>query len=444
MMSVEPRNKMLFTRRVVGLGGLLAAAACAHSDSAPEPRLEGTWRGAWIKGGDGINVVVRFEQTGLAYRGSFESDDLQVVGIPFARIEVDGPNVSFVLAGDETTTSFEGTIAGDRLRGALREGDVTGSFSLVREATPPAALAIRLITFENGDVTLSGEIIASGNTRTRHAAIVFLHGSGPEGRWASRYLAHQFARRGFDALIFDKRGVGESSGDWQTSSLDDLAADGAAAVRVLATLREVDPSSIGAYGHSQGAMIAPLLAYQADLKFVIGSAATGIAPAETELYSLANSIGVARMPPTEQADALAFLGEVVAVAYDGKPRDELDRLAGRFRGRSWFFDPPGEDASYWNFSRRLASYNPTEAWARVRSPTLLLWGARDERVPPARSAEAIAAAMARAGNTAVTTRIYENSDHAFWRVEPRAGAGWPRHTPGYVDAMISWALAAIG
>jgi len=63
--------------------------------------------------------------------------------------------------------------------------------------------------------------------------VVFLHGSGSEGRWASRYLGTQLATHGIAALIFDKRGVGGSTGDWRRATLDDLAGDGVAAVARL-------------------------------------------------------------------------------------------------------------------------------------------------------------------------------------------------------------------
>ena len=79
-------------------------------------------------------------------------------------------------------------------------------------------------------------------------AVVFLHGSGAEGRWASRFLARRLAEEGFAALIWDKRGVGGSGGSWEESGFEDLAGDAAAAVAFLRSRPEIDPERVGLHG----------------------------------------------------------------------------------------------------------------------------------------------------------------------------------------------------
>lgn len=358
----------------------IAVASCVHDLPPAVDLLEGEWRGTWTKRGASLPVTVRFARDGDSYSGSFDSADLQVVGIPFQSVERTGEEVRFVLAGDTSTTTFQGALIGERVIGALHEGETVGEFVLVRAETPSTPLNVRPILFANDGVTLSGEIISSGQSG-RAPGIVFLHGSGPEGRWANRYLASQFARAGFAALVFDKRGVGQSSGDWRTSGFEVLAADGAAAMAALASQPECDAARIGIYGHSQGGNVAPLAAAAARAKFVIGSAASGVTPAETEIYSLANAIGVAALPGAERADAILFVRTLVAVGYDGAPRSRLDELVTRFRDRSWFFEPPPPDDPYWAFSNQIASYDPVSAWSAVEAPVMLLWGGLDERVP---------------------------------------------------------------
>jgi uncharacterized protein len=415
----------------------LAAASCVHQFPLAVDSLEGEWRGTWTKSGAALSVIVRFARDGDVYSGTFDSSDLQVVGIPFRSVERTGQDVRFVLAGDRTTTTFQGALIGDRVAGVFQEGDTAGEFTMVRAEAPSPPLDVRPIQFANGDVSLSGEIISSGR-RQRAPGIVFLHGSGGEGRWANRYLASQFARAGFAALIFDKRGVGHSSGDWRTSGFDVLAADGAAAMRALASQPECDASRIGFYGHSQGGNVAPLATAIARTKFVIGSAASGVSPAETEIYSVANAIGVNALPEADRADAMLFVRSLVAVGYAGAPRSRLDGLVARFRDRSWFFEPPPADDPYWAFSRQIASYDPVSAWSAVEAPVMLLWGALDERVPAQASSDALSAALARAGNTEVMARVYAGADHTFHLPDP--DAPWPRRAPGYVEDMLAWAL----
>jgi uncharacterized protein len=431
-------NNMRWNRRSLCLLPL-AVASCVHGQPLGVDALEGEWRGTWTKRGAALPVIVRFTRNGDSYSGSFDSADLQVVGIPFQSVERTGQDVHFVLAGDTSTTIFQGALIGDRVAGAFQEGDTAGEFVLVRAETPSPPLSVRPIRYANGSVNLSGEIISRGQGGPV-PGVVFLHGSGGEGRWANRYLASRFARAGFAALIFDKRGVGESSGDWRTSGFDVLAADGAAAMRALASQPECDASRIGFYGHSQGGNIAPLAAAAGHAKFVIGSAASGVSPAETEIYSVANAIGARALPDADRADAMVFVRTLVAVGYDGAPRSGLDDVVARFRERSWFFEPPPAHDPYWAFSRQIASYDPVSAWSAVEAPVMLLWGALDERVPAQASSDALSAALARAGNGRVAARIYAGADHTFHLPDP--DAPWPRRAPAYVEDMLAWALAA--
>jgi alpha-beta hydrolase superfamily lysophospholipase len=295
------------------------------------------------------------------------------------------------------------------------------------------------VQFANGDVRLSGEIVVANDGAVQRPGIVFLHGSQAEGRWASRYLAHRFAQRGFAALIFDKRGGGESGGDWQTASFDDLAGDGAAAFATLAAQGDVDASRIGVFGHSQGGAIVALLAQLVPAAFVIGSAASGVSPADTEIFSLDNAVGAPVLSGAEKEEAEAFVRELVAVGYGDKPRDELDRMSARLADRPWFFEPPPAADYYWGFARRIAAFDAAVEWARVNAPVLLLYGTADERVPPRQSAEILANALRAAGNANVTVRSYENADHTF----RLPSGGWPRSAPGYVDDMLGWATSIV-
>lgn len=417
---------------------LLALTLMAASSRAED--LAGSWSGAWIKAGDPLAVTVTFMKSADRYSGSFDSDVLQVAAIPFDEVSIKGSKVRFVLSGDATTSTFDGTLAGDALTGSFTEGSLTGTFRLARTVAP-APLHNRNVSFTNGNVKLAGELVLPP-TPGRHPAILFLHGSGAEGRWASRYLAQQFARQGLVALIYDKRGVGQSTGDWQEAGFEDLADDAVAGIRFLQAQPEVDLLRIGIYGHSQGGTLSPLVAERAEkLAFVIASAASGLDPAEVEMYSIENSIGVSRLPPTERADAQRFVREIVQVAYKGQSRAALDAMGDELKNRSWYFDPPPPNHSYWTVSRRIAAFRPLDHWRRVYAPVLLLFGAHDERVPPVKSADAIQGALRSSGNTNVTLHVIPNADHAF-RIVPQAPpGGWSKRVPHYADTLVTWARA---
>jgi dipeptidyl aminopeptidase/acylaminoacyl peptidase len=423
-------------RAIFGATVLLLGVVSAHADD-----LSGGWKGTWTKDGDTIAVTVTFVKTADRYSGSFDSDALQVVGIPFGDVSEANGKVHFQIKGDQNTMLFDGAIAGDAMSGTFVDGKDKGRFELARAALPAAQIQTHDVTFRNKDVTLAGTLLLPA-TPGRHPAILFLHGSGPEGRWANHYLAQKFADAGITALIYDKRGVGQSTGDWQKVGFDALADDAVAGIRFLQSLPEVDSARVGIYGHSQGGTIAPLVALRAgDLGFVIASAAAGIDPADVEFYSIGNSIGIAKLAPAERTDAEAYLHALIDVAYLGRDRAQLDALAAKFKTRDWYFDPPPLGNSYWTISSQIARFAPAHFWRQVRAPVLLVYGLHDERVPLRESTDAIQAALTAGGNTKVTLKIFPDADHTFTIVDPPHVGGWPKHEPDYAGTLTGWVMA---
>lgn len=398
-----------------------------------QEELAGTWSGFWTRGGDTLAVEARFERTPEGWRGAFDAERLRVVGIPFTEVTYDSPRAVIRMVGDATTMVFEGVVSGDTFAGTFVEEAEEGSFAFRRREPGPATREEE-IEFSNGEVRLAGSLILPAGPGP-HPAVAFLHGSGAEGRWASRYLAQRLANAGWAALIFDKRGVGGSTGDWRAAGLEELAGDARAAVRFLAGRPGIDPSRIGIHGHSQGGTLAPMVAAGDSLvAFVVASAAAGLPTDAVEIFSVMNSIEDSGIAPQDTALARQFVHELVAVAYHGTDRARLDSLTIAARGRPWFFEPPPPEHSYWTFSRRFAAYDPIAHWRRVEVPVLLLYGGNDRRVPPGSSADAIVHALLEGGGGDVAVRIFPGADHTF-RLR---GAVWPRTAPGYPDALLDW------
>jgi pimeloyl-ACP methyl ester carboxylesterase len=120
--------------------------------------------------------------------------------------------------------------------------------------------------------------------RAPFAAVLLIAASGPEGRDEEVaghrvfvVLADSLLRKGIAVLRYDKRGVGESSGDLSTASFDDLVSDAAAAFRYLHARPNVDPKRVGIIGHSEGGSIAPAVAaVDQDVAFVVAMAGSGL------------------------------------------------------------------------------------------------------------------------------------------------------------------------
>ena len=104
------------------------------------------------------------------------------------------------------------------------------------------------VIFENGSLKLLGDLLIPSGSGP-HPAVVIVHGSGGSDRNGPggyyRLTAEHFQAQGFVVLTFDKRGVGDSAGEWRTASFATLASDAAAGFRFLRLRPEVDTQKAG-------------------------------------------------------------------------------------------------------------------------------------------------------------------------------------------------------
>lgn len=407
--------------------------------------LRGGWEGSWTRAGAPLAVTFEFQRTDSGYTGLFGSIPLRVTGIPLSKIVYRAPNLHYEIVGDRTTIVFDGKLERNSISGSFKDGDALGTFVLRRAAgRVKPAYHEEDVSFQNGDVTLSGSILLPNDGKKQHPALLFLHGSGPEGRYASRFLADVFARKGIATLIYDKRGVGSSTGSWRTSDFNALAQDAIAGVENLRKRRDIDPRRIGIYGHSQGAAIAPLVASRVRVAFVIASAASAIPAAEGERYSLWNSLGATDLTPAEAAEARRFVDLVVESGRQGGRSAELDSAVAHDSTARWSFEVPARDSYYWAFSKAIASFDPSLYWRQVHVPALFLYGARDRRVSVTESIGHIRSALNAANNRRYTIKVFPNADHTL-RVVAANGTAfhWPENPTGYMETLVDWTLRIV-
>lgn len=448
MAAVIRHSRPAFLTSILVLATVVATPASGaktpdRSAQAATDQLAGHWEGTWIREGDPLRVWMDFEKSESGYAGHFGSEDLRVADIPFQGVQVDADSVHWLLVGDESTTRFGGAVQGDHLGGTFGDEGGSGTFRLERSSklsAPPYAQ--EEVHFQNGDVTLAGTLMVPAG-KGRHPAILFLHGSGAEGRYASRFLADRFARAGFATLIYDKRGVGVSGGDWKRATFDDLAKDALAGIARLSNDPRIRHDRVGIHGHSQGGTLAPLIASRVPrLAFVIASSAGGVTLPESERFSLRNFIGVSRMHGADSLGASAYVDRIVRIAYGGEPWSRADSAARANVGQKWYMGIPDSTDAFWWLAPRIADYDPAAYWRGVRAPVLLVYGEKDERVPVTESLGRIQAALSAGGNRDVTTKVFPNCDHTFRMPNTADGKfHWPRTPPDYLPTLINWAKA---
>ena len=145
------------------------------------------------------------------------------------------------------------------------------------------------VRFPSAGATLSGTLMLPAGPG-RHAAVAWVHGSGPTARAYLPDLQALLVHHGVGVLAYDKRGVGQSGGRFPGESptaaaTDVLARDAAAAARFLAAQPDVDPKRVGLAGHSQAGWIMPLAATrETAVRFLLTFAGPAVTADENDLY----------------------------------------------------------------------------------------------------------------------------------------------------------------
>jgi uncharacterized protein len=305
------------------------------------------------------------------------------------------------------------------------------------------------VRFSNGGVQLTGTLI-SPTTGGKHPAIILVHGSGAQNREAMLPWARFLVRRGMAVLGYDKRGVGGSTGDWNTASFDDLAGDVVAAFEYLKTRTDIDQTLIGLLGVSQAGWIMPLAAIRSnDLAFLISISGAGVPAAETTLDQARNEMAMTGMPPETLDAIMAVLTLQYQFARTGQGWDEYaaarDKVAARL-GPPPDTIPGTPDHPHWDVIRRSYFHDPIPALRQLQVPTLALWGELDNNILAEKNKAAWEAALKAGGNRDYTLRILAKANHAQWEAKVGTNAemkSLDRFVPAYFTTIQDWLAARI-
>jgi pimeloyl-ACP methyl ester carboxylesterase len=146
------------------------------------------------------------------------------------------------------------------------------------------------ITFKSGDIELSG-LLVKPEEEGRFPAVIILHGSGPESFADPSYkiTASTLVRNGFAVLLYDKRGVRNSSGDFESALYVDFIDDAVAAVKFLRTRNDIDINRIGLFGNSESGWFTPEIAFRSgNIAFVFNRVGPPLPWIDTVLWEVRN------------------------------------------------------------------------------------------------------------------------------------------------------------
>jgi dienelactone hydrolase len=388
--------------------------------------LDGQWQGTLELGSVKLRLVLRVVSRDGGAKAGLDSPDQGASGIPVTALSRDGQAVAFAVAS--AGLSFKGVLAADgqSIAGTFSQGGKDVPLTLTRlaagaeaakprrpqeEAIAAAPLPYRAedVTFANPaatDVKLAGTLTLPKGPGP-FPAVVLIAGSGPHDRDEDVFghkvflvLADHLTRQGLAVLRYDKRGIGKSGGDGFLATTADFASDSAAAVAFLRARPDVDPRRVGLIGHSEGGVIAPMVAAKdPSLGFIVLMAGTGV-PGRDVISEQTRRIALANGAPQAAADRLYALELKLADAISGaknsaeavaRTRAVLD--AATPKPPQAFVDEATQLAKY-DWTRFFLTYDPATALREVRVPVLVLNGSRDLQVIATQNLPPIRAALA--------------------------------------------------
>ena len=189
------------------------------------------------------------------------------------------------------------------------------------------------------DVPLAGTLYRSAVSRGPSPAVVLIHGSGPRDRngYASlmALYAEYLARRGFVVLSYDKRGVGDSGGDWAAAGFTELAQDAAAGLTFLRSMSSVDPTRIGLMGSSQAGWVAAAAIKNGaapSFTILVGAAGSALTVVEQNIYNTETRMRCAGFSHADIDAAISQQRAFFAARLNGARQVELTKATNVARG----------------------------------------------------------------------------------------------------------------
>jgi hypothetical protein len=273
----------------------------------------------------------------------------------------------------------------------------------------------------HGDTLVATLLLPAGKGPFPGAVIV--HGSGSSDRrnpWTQAYV-EALVQRGIAVLYPDKRGSGNSQGDWHAATFELLADDALAGFEQLLGVPKVDPERAGLIGFSQGGDIVPLTATRSTrVRFAIDVSGS-VVPLLEQIGDEIRQAGLQEGLHEEQLQSLQEihrLGSRYALNGDGwQDYREALRAAqtGLLKGSAVLGEfPQTPDSAAWTFARAVGNFDPLPYWKQLEVPALFLYGGKDQNVDVVKSVGIIERTF-RESRSSHTVLLFGNNGHALFR-----------------------------
>jgi pimeloyl-ACP methyl ester carboxylesterase len=410
--------------------------------------ITGHWNGLLKVQGTQLKLVFNITKTEKGLVATMDSPDQGANDIPVTTVSFEDSALKMTIAN--ASIEYEGTLGKDRLiTGNFKQGGQSFPLNLsereIRAEKPlrpqeplqPFSYYSEEVIFENkqAGITLAGTLTLpkkAGN----FPVVILISGSGPHNR-NEEILGHKpflvlsdyLTKNGIAVLRFDDRGVAASKGDFGPATSLDFASDVEAGVKYLQTRKEINKKKIGLMGHSEGGIIAPLVASTCkDVSYIALLAGPGLPGDELivlQLQLLGKASGKSETEHSKEAD---FRKGAFAIIKAASNQEQLKMDLTAYIIKSLNENPNsqkpegmsdeelgkiiyGQIASPW--MQYFLRYNPAAVLEKVKCPVLAINGDKDSQVPSKQNLTAIKDALRKGGNKNATIKELPGMNHLF-------------------------------
>lgn len=429
------------------LAAVMLTTALSAQNTTSANILPGSWMGKLTTNGIDLRLIFNLrliEKDSVS--ATLDSPDQGAKNIPLGRVILKGKKLT--IQAPALKGEYNGTLTGDSTidgtwtqQGTsftvnLKKLGMAFSINRPQEPKPPFPYTSEDVTFTNTkfNIKLAGTLtIPAGNGPFR--AVIMISGSGAQnineellGHKPFLVIADYLSRNGIAVLRYDDRGVGGSQGNYSEATSEDLSTDAEAAFMFLKNHSKINPKKVGFIGHSEGGLIAPIVASSnPETGFIVSLAGPGVTGQQIIIrqkqeISKLSGIKESEIKETTETDKKLFA--VLRKEKDNKKaeikilaiyREILDKKKTSKEATEKAVNQlkTSFGANQYTWLRYFLTTDPAVFWKKVECPVLALNGEKDLQVSAKENLPAIEKALKSSGNNSVKIMKLPGLNHLF-------------------------------
>ena len=401
--------------------------------------ISGKWNGSLKIQGLELPLIFTISKSENGYLSTMDSPSQGAKDIPTTKTTFENSKLSIEISNAKI--EYVGELKNEIISGIFKQNGQEFPMELSRkvfekkiinhpqEPKAPFSYYSEDVTFENSKekVTLAGTLTLP-KKEGNYPAVVLISGSGAQnrneeilGQKPFLVLSDYFTKNGIAVLRYDDRGTAKSTGNFAASTSANFATDVESAIEYLKTRKEINKNKIGLIGHSEGGIIAPMVASKSkDVNFIVLLAGPGM---RGDKLLLLQKEKIERAMGTSEDEILKGQ-KIYSGAYDLilKSKKEDLKLKEYFKSQ---LDKKTPENQINTMASQLSNdwiqyyikYDPTIALQKTKCPVLAVNGEKDLQVPSKENLEAIKKSLLKGGNKKITIIEFPKLNHLFQTTE---------------------------